>query len=220
VSEGEYKMKIGILGSGVVGQTIGAKLVELGHEVKVGTRDPQKLEEWRTLVGPNASAATFAETAAFGEILFNCTSGAGSLNALHMAGEANLKDKILIDIANPLDFSRGMPPTLLTCNDDSLAEQIQRAHPELKVVKTLNTVTARVMVNPALLSGDHDMFVCGNDPGAKAAVVDLLKQWLGWKSVLDLGDLTAARGMEMWLPLWIRLMSTLQTPLFNLKLVR
>jgi predicted dinucleotide-binding enzyme len=204
----------------MVGQAIGTKLVELGHEVKNGTRDPQKLAAWRAAAGDRASVGSFAESAAFGEIVFNCTSGTGSLSALTMAGEHNLNGKILIDVANPLDFSGGMPPALTVCNTDSLGEQIQRAFPAVRVVKTLNTVTAQVMVRPSLLPGEHDIFVSGNDAEAKARVTDILKTWFGWQSVIDLGDITTARGAEMLLPIWLRLYSVVQTPVFNFKIVK
>ncbi len=213
-------MKVGILGSGIVAQTIGAKLVELGHEVKLGTRDVQKLDEWRSKAGALASVGNFAEAAAFGEIVFNCTAGSGSLDALKLAGEDNLNGKTLIDIANPLDFSKGVPPILSVCNSDSLGEQIQHAYPRVKVVKTLNTMNCNVMVNPALVPGDHDVFVSGNDPDAKEQVAALLKQWFGWKSVIDLGDITSARGVEMILPLWIQLMGIMKSPRFNFKVVQ
>lgn len=213
-------MKIGILGSGRVAQTIGSRLVELGHEVTLGTRDPQKLAGWLSGAGGPAAVGSFAEAAAFGEILFNCTAGVASLAALEMAGEHNLGDKILIDLANPLDFSRGMPPDLTVCNTDSLGEQIQRAFPRAKVVKTLNTMNARVMVDPSLVPGDHDVFVSGNDAQAKSKVVEILEDWFGWKSVIDLGDITTARGTEMLLPIWIRLMGLFQTPNFNFKIVK
>jgi predicted dinucleotide-binding enzyme len=164
---------------------------------------------------------TFAEAAAHGEILFNVTSGAGSLEALQLAGAANLDGKILIDIANPLDFSQGMPPSLLVSNTDSLGEQIQRAFPKVKVVKTLNTLNAQLMVTSRQLAdGDHTAFVSGDDAGAKAQVVDILKNWFGWRDVIDLGDITTARGAEMLLPLWVRLWGVLQTPLFNIKVVK
>jgi predicted dinucleotide-binding enzyme len=212
-------MKIGVLGSGMVGQTIGYRLAELGHEVTVGTRDPKKLEEWLGRAGPRAAADSFAGAAAFGEILFNCTAGHKSLEALNMAGEAALGEKILIDVANPLDFSKGMPPSLSVCNTDSLGEQIQRAFPRMRVVKTLNTVNAEVMVGPWLVPGEHDIFVSGNDAAAKAKVTEVLKDWFGWKSVVDLGDITTARGTEMLLPLWLRLWGALQTPMFNIRVV-
>ncbi|MCW5853389.1 MAG: NAD(P)-binding domain-containing protein [Anaerolineae bacterium] len=213
-------MHIGILGSGMVAQAIGQKLTELGHTVKLGTRDPRKLDEWLGKVGGGASVGRFADAAAFGELLFNCTSGIGSLEALTSAGAENLAGKVLIDVANALDFSRGMPPTLTVCNTDSLGEQIQRAFPDAKVVKTLNTVNAYLMVNPSLVPGDHDMFVCGNDAEAKATVTDILKGWFGWRSVIDLGDISGARGVEMLLPLWVRLYGVFQSPMFNFKVVR
>ncbi len=226
-------MNIGILGTGTVGRTFSAKLIQLGHNVTVGTRDVDKtlaqtvpdfmgnppFSAWQQQ-HPQVKLATFAEAAAFGEILFNCTAGDASLDALKLAGESHLNGKVLLDIANPLDFSRGMPPTLSICNTDSLGEQIQRAFPQVKVVKTLNTMNTNVMVNPSLLSGDHDVFVSGNDSAAKAQVTDILKTWFGWQSVIDLGDITTARGAEMILPIWLNLMSALGTPLFNFKVVR
>jgi hypothetical protein len=215
-------MKIGILGTGIVGKTIGTKLVQLGHDVKMGSRtaNNEKASEWVKASGANASQGTFAEAAAFGELLFNCTSGMVSLEALKIAGASNMNGKILIDISNPLDFSKGMPPTLSVCNSDSLGEQIQRAYPRVKVVKTLNTLNCNIMVNPSLVPGSHDIFVSGNDAGAKANVIDILKSWFGWKTVIDLGDITTARGTEMLLPIWIRLMGAFQTPNFNFKIVR
>jgi 8-hydroxy-5-deazaflavin:NADPH oxidoreductase len=206
----------------MVGDAIGSKLVQLGHEVKMGSRSAsnEKAAAWASHNGQHASHGTFDEAASFGEIVFNCTSGSATLNALKMAGANNLKGKVLIDIANPLDFSKGMPPSLSVCNTDSLGEQIQRAFPETKVVKTLNTMTCKVMVDPSLVKGDHDVFVSGNEAEAKAAVTRILKEWFGWKSVIDLGDITTARGTEMLLPIWVTLMGKLQTPLFNFKIAR
>jgi predicted dinucleotide-binding enzyme len=215
-------MRIGILGTGMVGQAIGSKLIQLGHEVKMGSRtaDNEKATQWVKANGVRASQGTFADAAAFGEILFNCTAGMASLNALRMAGPANLKDKILIDIANPLDFSKGMPPTLAICNTDSLGEQIQRTFPDVKVVKTLNTMNCNIMVNPSLVPGEHDVFICGNDAEAKTIATQILKDWFGWKSVIDLGDITNARGTEMLLPIWIRLWGVFGHANFNFKIVR
>ena len=218
-------MKIGVLGTGVVGEAIGTKLLELGHEVKMGSRtaNNEKALAW---VNKNhahaalASQGTFAAAAAFGEIVFNCTSGKDSLDALGLAGAGNLKGKVLIDIANPLDFSHGMPPSLLVCNTDSLGEQIQRAFPETKVVKSLNTMNCNLMVNPGLLAEEHVVFVSGNNAEAKATVTALLKDGFGWKSVVDLGDITTARGVEMVLPLWVSLMGKVGTPMFNFKIVK
>jgi predicted dinucleotide-binding enzyme len=224
-------MKIGILGSGIVGQTLGAKLADLGEDVVLGTRSPGKLDhkrgmgasldDWLANTKGKGRVATFAEAAAHGEIVINATSGTGSLEALKLAGAQNLSGKIVIDVANPLDFSRGMPPTLTVSNTDSLGEQIQRAFPDAKVVKTLNTMNTFVMVDPARVAGgDHDVFVSGNDAAAKARVTELLKRWFGWRNVIDLGDITTSRGAEMLLPVWVRLMGVLGTPMFNFKIVK
>jgi predicted dinucleotide-binding enzyme len=215
-------MKVGIFGTGIVGTTIGTKLVELGHDVLLGSRtaDNAKGAAWVGAAGAKASQGTFADAAAFGELLFNCTSGVGSLAALEAAGAAALGTKVLVDVSNPLDFSKGMPPSLTVCNTDSLAERLQRAFPAVKVVKALNTMTANVMVDPSLVKGDHDVFLCGDDAAAKGKVTEILKGWLGWKHVVDLGDLTAARGQEMFLPLWVRLYGALQTPMFNIHVAR
>jgi predicted dinucleotide-binding enzyme len=224
-------MKIGIIGSGVVGQTLGAKLVERGEDIVLGTRSPgsvndkrgfgQSLDGWLKATGGKARVGTFADAAAHGEIVINATSGTVSLEALSLAGEQNLRGKILIDVSNPLDFSKGMPPTMTVCNTDSTGEQIQRAFPETKVVKTLNTTNVNVMVDPgAVAGGDHDLFVSGNDAAAKARVTELLRQWFGWRTVIDLGDITTARGAEMILPIWLRLWGALGSPAFNFKIAR
>ena len=215
-------MKIGVLGTGVVGNAISTKLVQIGHDVKMGSRtaNNQKAVDWTKANGAKASQGTFADAASFGEIVFNCTSGMASMEALKSAGAANMKGKVLLDIANPLDFSKGMPPSLSVCNTNSLGEQIQRAFPETKVVKTLNTVNCNVMVNPSLVPGDHDIFVCGNDPSAKTKTAEILTTWFGWKTVVDLGDITAARAVEMYLPLWVRLFGSFKNPNFNVKIVK
>ena len=202
-------MRIGVLGTGNVGRTIAAKLVELDHDVRVGSRTAKE------------DAVTFADAAGHGELLFNCTAGDKSLEALRMAEADNLAGKILVDVANPLDFSRGMPPILAVCNADSLGEEIQRLFPRVKVVKALNTVTCTVMVDPSLLRGEHDVFVCGNDEGAKTEVRELVRAF-GWptENIIDLGDITGARGMEMYLPLWIRLMDVVGGATFNIKVTR
>ena len=215
-------MRIGILGTGMVGQTIGTKLVQLGHSVKLGSRTAgnDKAREWVRSAGKNASQGTFAEAAGSGEIVFNCTAGTASLEAIRLAGTENLRGKILVDVANPLDFSKGMPPTLTICNTESLGERIQEALPQTKVVKSLNTVNCTVMVDPGLVRGEHDVFVCGNDAEAKGRVAGNLKEWFGWRSVIDLGDIKAARGTEMLLPLWLQLYSRFQSPHFNFHVVR
>jgi len=216
-------MKIGVLGTGVVGQTIGKKLIDLGHEVKLGSRtaNNDKGRAWAEQAGARASHGTFAESAAFGELLFNCTSGDVSLEVLAAASTENLRDKVLVDVSNPLDFSKGRPPTLFVTNDDSLGERIQRAHPELKVVKTLNTVNCQLMVDAArVAAGEHTMFLCGNDASAKARVRELLVEGFGWRDVIDLGDISNARATEALLPIWVRLWGVLKTGDFNVKVVR
>lgn len=214
-------MRIGILGTGVVGQTIGTGLVSRGHEVRLGSRtaDNPKARDWAAANGERASQGTFADAATFGEMVFNCTSGTASLEALRAAGTGNLAGKILVDVANPLDFAHGMPPTLTISNTDSLAERIQAEFPDSKVVKTLNTMTATVMVDPGLVPGEHDVFVSGNDSNAKAKVRELLQSF-GWRSIIDLGDITSARGAEMVLPIWLRLMGALKSTVFNFHVAR
>lgn len=214
-------MRIGILGTGVVGQTIGEALVKLGHDVTLGARSAtnDKAAKWAGDIGARAAHGTFADAAAFGEIVFNCTSGTVSLAALDAAGANPLSGKPLVDVSNPLDVSHGMPPTLAVCNTDSIAEQIQAAFPEAKVVKTLNTMSASVMVNPSLVPGEHDVFVTGNDAAAKARVTDLLRS-LGWRNIIDLGDITTARGTEMLLPIWLRLYGAFKSPNFNFHIAR
>ena len=217
-------MRIAILGTGMVGTELGRKLAAGNHQVMLGSRthDNANAAEWVAANGPNAAQGTFTEAAAFGEVVLNSTNGAASLEALELAGREQLADKILIDVANPLDFSKGFPPTLLVCNTNSLGEEIQRTLPNVRVVKTLNTVNCRVMANPALVPGDHSMFVCGNDADAKQHVSEWLNEWFGWPraSILDLGDISAARATEMYLPLWLRIMGAVGSATFNFQLQR
>jgi predicted dinucleotide-binding enzyme len=226
-------MKIGVLGTGTVGRALAARFAELGHEVMMGTRDPLKsrartgpdpdgnppLGRW--LEGhPGVKLGSFAEAAGRGDIVVNATLGSASLDALEKAGASRLEGKVLIDVANPLDFSKGMPPTLFVADCDSLAEQIQRDFPQARVVKTLNTLNAELMVDPAQLAGaDHTVFLSGDDARAKQTVRELLAS-LGWKDIIDLGDITTARGPEMLMGAWLRLYGALDTPRFNFKVVR
>jgi 8-hydroxy-5-deazaflavin:NADPH oxidoreductase len=214
-------MRIGVLGTGTVGQRIASKLVEVGHEVTMGSRSAQseRLTNWLDETGGAASGGTFAEAASNAELVFNCTAGTVSLEALAAAGSESFAGKVLVDVSNPLDFSKGMPPTLSICNDDSLGERIQVAFPEAKVVKTLNTINNQVMTDPGRLPGAHNVFVCGEDEGAKRTVVELLQDF-GWprESIVDLGGIAAARGTEMYLPLWLRLMGSLGTADFNIQI--
>ena len=217
-------MKIAVLGTGMVGEAIGSKLIETGHTVMMGSRTAEN-EKAAAFVAKyasgKASAGTFADAAAFGEIIFNCTKGIESLNNLKSAGEKNLTGKILIDVSNPLDFSKGMPPFLSVCNTDCMAEEIQRTFPGVKVVKSLNTMWCGLMVNPAMIGGgDHNVFMSGNDADAKKQVAGLLKSF-GWseKNIIDLGDIKSARGTEMLLPLWLSIMGVKNTGAFNFKIV-
>jgi 8-hydroxy-5-deazaflavin:NADPH oxidoreductase len=220
----EGSMRIGVLGTGMVGRTIGSSLLRAGQEVLLGsrTRENAGAAEWAGSAGVGASHGTFADAAAFGEVLFNCTSGMASLDALDAAGSENLAGKILIDVANALDFSAGMPPTLAICNTDSLGERIQRRFPAARVVKTLNTMNAQVMVEPGRVPGAHNVFLSGDDGAAKAQVASWLALWFGWpaSSVIDLGDMRSARGTEMLLPLWLRLWSALGAADINFHIAR
>jgi predicted dinucleotide-binding enzyme len=178
-------------------------------------------QEWLRSVGGKAQIGAFADAAAFGEIVFDCTNGANSLAALRSAGVENLRGKILIQVGNPLETSKGMPPSLTVCNTNSLGEQVQREFPDVRIVKALNTVNCDIMVEPSRVSGDHDLFICGNDPAAKREVTKFLCEWFGWKpgNIIDLGDITNARGTEMFLALWVRLWGVLGTPHFNIHVI-
>jgi Predicted dinucleotide-binding enzymes len=215
--------KIGILGTGDVGSTIGSKLVELGHKVTMGSRTAsnEKSDAFVAKHNGKAYAGTFADAAASADLIFNCTKGTNSIEALKMAGENNLKNKIIVDVANPLDFSNGMPPSLTVSNTNSLGEEIQKTFPESKVVKALNTTWCGIMVNPAMINGgDHNTFISGNDENAKEQVREILKSF-GWreKNIIDLGDITTARGTEMYLALWVRVMGATKSGAFNIKIV-
>ena len=222
-------MHVAVLGTGTVGRTLGAAIAAAGNTVTIGTRDVDALlardgdDAFGTWAAdhPDVGPATYAEAVRAADLVFNATAGTASLAAVSLAGPASFRGKIVVDVANPLDFSGGFPPSLSVANTDSLAEQLQRALPDAHVVKALNTVNAAVMVSPGELGdGDHDLPVCGNDDGAKAQVTQLLGEWFGWRSFLDLGDLTAARGMEAYLLLWVRMISAVGSPRFNLKVVR
>ncbi|MEZ5015232.1 MAG: NAD(P)-binding domain-containing protein [Chitinophagales bacterium] len=217
-------MKIGVLGTGVVGSTIGTKLIELGHEVKMGSRDAENAKglAWVAQHPERASLGTFNEAASFAELLFNCTHGQAALDILQSIEAQHLDGKVLLDLTNPLDFSKGMPPTLTVCNTDSLGEQIQRSFPKLNVVKTLNTMWCGLMVEPGMINnGNHNAFICGNDAGAKQVAREMLLSF-GWKveTILDLGDITNARGTEMWLALWVRLYGSAGNGAFNMHIVQ
>lgn len=227
-------MNITILGTGMVGRTLASALAAKDHTVIIGTRNPEQtlartdadsmgnppFANWHANHS-SISLKAFPDSVQNADIVFSALSGMGALDGLSAVGSDNLAAKILIDISNPLDFSRGFPPFLSLANTDSLGEQVQKLLPETKVVKALNTVTAPLMVNPdALANGDHNVCVSGNDEGAKVIVSDFLKSEFGWKDVIDLGDITTARGTEAALLWWTRLYSTIGNPMFAFKIVR
>lgn len=215
-------MKIGFIGSGNVGQTLGRVLVEQGHDVKLGAREPAKLTNWKQSLGNSerASVGTYLDAAEHGDLVINAIPGVVSLEVLQSIGQRALAGKILIDVALPLAFANG-ELRLSVPHNDSLGEQIQRTFPETKVVKTLNTVTAALMVNPLnLAEGRHDMFIGGNDTDAKNEVTAYLRQWFGWKNIVDLGDISSARATEGLLLLTSRIYGAFGHSNFNIKVVR
>ena len=233
--QGEPDVKIAVLGTGVVGQTLAGRLAALGHQVTVGTRDPDAtlartapdegsdtpdFSAWQ-VDNSQVELATFDGATVQAELVINATAGGASLEALAAAGAANLDGKVILDVANTLDFSNGYPASLSVVNTDSLAEQIQRAYPAARVVKSLNTMNCQVMVDPGSVPGEHAVFVSGDDPAAKATVAELLSE-LGWppSAIWDLGSLSTARGVEMILPLWLSIMRKLGGGEFNFAIAR
>lgn len=223
-------MRIGILGTGMVGRALAEGFVRTGHEVSMGTRNvhetmvrpldgtPASFDEWLA-ANPSVSLADFASVAGGADVVVNATNGSATLEALAEAGEASLAGKVVLDVSNPLDFSKGFPPTLTVKDTDSLGEQVQRAFPQARVVKSLNTMNATLMVDPGMLPEPTTVFLSGDDLTAKATVARLLGEF-GWTDILDLGDITTARGPEMWLPLWLRVMGAVGGARFNLRIVR
>ncbi len=214
-------MRFGVFGTGEVGQALATKLIRLGHEVMLGARQPrnEKALAWKERVGERGREGSFAQAAQFGEILINATSGLVSLSVLQAAGVASLPGRLLIDVSNPLQWTEGRV-SLSVCNTDSLGEQIQRAFPNLRVIKTLCTVNNQVMVNPSLVPGQHTMFLCGNDAEAKEQTVSILQEF-GWpaESCMDLGDITASRAVEMQILLWLKISAVVDTLHFNLHVI-
>jgi 8-hydroxy-5-deazaflavin:NADPH oxidoreductase len=218
-------MKIAVLGTGMVGNSLGAKLVQIGHEVTMGSRNAnnEAARKWVASAGEHAHNETFRDAAASGEIVISCTGGMHSMEALESVGVEPLRGKILIDVSNPLQQDKDGSMILGFCNTDSLGERIQTAFPETRVVKALNTVNCDIMVEPSRVPGDHNPFICGNDAAAKKEVTKHLSEWFAWKidNIIDLGDITAARGTEMMMPLWLRLFQgVIGHPHFNYHIVR
>ncbi len=225
-------MKIAVLGTGTVGRVLSRRLAALGHDTTVGTRDPAATMARTEADGmgtppyahwsaehPTVALATFADATRDADLVINASNGEATLDVLRQAGAENLAGKVLVDVSNALDFSDGFPPSLSVSNTDSLAEQIQREFPETRVVKSLNTMNADLMVDPASLGAESTVFVSGDDADAKATVTALLESF-GHTDVIDLGDITTARGPEMMLPAWVRLMGSLGNAKFNWKVVR
>ncbi|MBD0297118.1 MAG: NAD(P)-binding domain-containing protein [Bacteroidota bacterium] len=219
-------MKIGILGTGVVGETIGSALINKDHQVLMGSRKAgnDKAKTWVKRAGKSASEGTFSDAALFGEVIFLCLNGGYALDALDTVKRDDINGKILIDLTNPLDFTRGMPPFILhEYHDRSLGEKIQETVPNAYVVKTLNTVNCNVMVEPRKINnGNHSLFICGDDANAKNQVMHFLVDNFGWlpESFIDLGDIRAARVTEAYVPLWAMMYQALGTPAFSIKVVR
>ena len=213
-------MQIAVLGTGIVGRTLAGALTRLGHQVRMDTRDPAETRTRAEFTDADIDLTAYDDAVRDADLVVNATAGQAALSVLGSVGADRLDGKIVVDVSNPLDFSQGFPPTLSVKDTDSLAEQIQRAFPRARVVKTLNTVNAAVMVDPGRVGdGDTSVFVAGDDGSARSTVVELLRGF-GWQDVVEFEELSAARGMEMWLPLWVRLMGRLGTADFNLKIIR
>ena len=220
-------MNIGVLGTGVVGQTIATALTTKGHNVRLGSRtmNNDKATAWVKGANEHASQGDFNDAAAFGEILFLCLNGEHALETVRGIERDNISGKVVIDLTNPLDFSKGMPPRITEGlgNTNSLGEEIQKALPGARVVKTLNTVNCKVMVSPKEVNGgDHHLFLCGNDAGAKARVKELLADDFGWKTenLIDLGGIESARVTEAIVPFWVTVMQAVGSPVFNFQIVK
>lgn len=227
-------MKIAVIGTGMVGRGLAGALADLGHDVVIGTRNPKRTlartepdamgtpayPHWQA-EHPEVSLLTLPEAGAHGEVVLNATNGQNALAALQGVGAEVLAGKILLDLALPLDLSQGLPPTLTIANTDSLGEQIQRAYPETRVVKSLTSVYYQVMTDPSRVPGPHSIFVAGNNAEAKQRIQELLTQF-GWPadSVIDLGDITGARGVEMYSRLFFTLYNAFGTFDFNINVTR
>ena len=221
------QMNIGVLGTGVVGQTIATALTEKGHNVRMGSRSAnnEKAAEWVKKSNNHATQGDFNDAASFGEIVFLCLNGNHAIDVVRSIDAENVAGKIIIDVTNPLDFSKGMPPRLIEGlnNSTSLGEEIQNTWPGARVVKTFNTVNCDVMVNPKLINnGDHTLFICGDDADAKNKVKHFLVDTFGWRpeSLLDLGGIVASRGTEAYVPFWVMMMQATGSPMFNVKVVK
>lgn len=220
-------MKIGVLGTGTVGESIASALVEKGFDVMMGSRtqNNKKAAEWVAQANEHASQGNFNDAAAFGDMLFLCLNGANAMQAINTIDKENLAGKIVVDITNPLDFTKGLPPQIVEGlgNSNSLGEEIQKAMPESKVVKTLNTVNYKLMVDAREVNkADHNLFMCGDDAEAKNKVRKFVADHFYWKAdrIIDLGGIESARAIEAIVPFWVLVYRSLGTPLFNFKIVK
>lgn len=220
-------MNIGILGTGVVGETLATALTKKGFNVRMGSRtaDNKKAAAWVKGANDHATQGDFNDAAAFGDIIFFCLNGEHALDVLQLISADSVEDKIFIDLTNPLDFSKGAPPRILDGmgNHTSLGERIQEALPGAFVVKTLNTVNSNLMVDARLVNkGDHHLFICGNNTDAKNKTAHFLVDHFHWKAdnIIDLGGIEKARVTEAIVPFWVTMLQTLGTPMFNFKIVR
>ncbi len=198
-------MRVGILGSGDVGRALGSAFAEHGHQVTIGSRTPNKPElvAWAQATAHGAATATFADAANSGEVLVLCCLGTAVDAVIDLAGPAHFEGKLLIDVTNALDFSKGMPPGLFVGTTDSLGERIQRKLPKARVVKCFNIVPNPVMGHPQLKGGTADMIIAGNDAAAKGQVAEILRSF-GWDGAIDIGGIEGARWLEGLTALWVR----------------
>lgn len=220
-------MNIGVLGTGTVGEAIATALTEKGFNVRMGSRTPdnEKAAAWVKKSNDHATQGDFNDAAAFGEIVFVCLNGSYALDVIRSLATDTVEGKIIVDITNPLDFTHGMPPRIIEGlgNATSLGEEIQKALPNSFVVKTLNTVNYKLMVNAKVVNGgDHHLFVCGDDTESKNKVKHFLVDHFNWKAdhMVDLGGIQASRAVEAIVPFWVLVYQALGTPLFNFKVVQ
>lgn len=213
-------MQIGILGTGEVGRTLATGFAGAGHDVMIAGRTEAKAaERTREVKTAALKTGTFTDAAAFAELVVLSVSGSVAVDVLRSVSR-QVSGKVVIDTTNPLSFPEGKPMQLLVANSDSLAEQLQRVVPDARIVKALNMMNSRVMIEPAMLKGEHVACIAGNDPAAKRSVEERLQSDFGWSQIIDLGDITAARGMESWMHLWLKLWGSLGTAQFNIGIVR
>ena len=216
-------MKYAVLGTGTVGHTLASKLVQLGHQVGMGAREPgnEKALAWAEGHGARARSGSFADMSTGADRVIVATAGGAIVEVAAAMGDESVAGKLVIDVSNPLDFSRGMPPSLVPglSNTTSAAEVLQAKLPSARVVKTLNTMNHLLMVDPSRVPGPHDVFLCGDDEHAKTETREMLAEF-GWTDPVDLGGLSAARGLEGLMPFWLSMWGAVGSPDFNYHIAR